>query len=268
MGNYGLTPPPSPAPEALKRPLRELAEQGYTVLPEVWHSEHRKLFGEVLHANQARQEQEAGGRKALTEIGEADTVRAPLSLDRRWLYTIEHEQVAELLKHTLGDYYILHLQNGLINQPSLTHNQSQWHRDLPYQNYVSSRPLAISALWCIDEFTEENGATHVVPGSHKVEFAESEDWLEANAKVLTAPAGSVIVFDSMLMHRAGQNRSEKVRRAVNHMYSIPLIKQQIDLPRLLGEDFPDNAAQRRLLGYDSQSPRDVAAFLNRKRARQ
>ena len=39
------------------------------------------------------------------------------------------------------------------------HHQSAFHRDLPYQHFTSSRPIAINALFCADEFTNENGAT-------------------------------------------------------------------------------------------------------------
>jgi len=44
--------------------------------------------------------------------------------------------------------FILNQQNG-INPPGETCNQSAWHRDLPYQHYVSSTPLTINALLCM-----------------------------------------------------------------------------------------------------------------------
>jgi hypothetical protein len=47
---------------------------------------------------------------------------------------------------------VLHLQNGIINMPNEEHHQSSWHRDLPYQNWTSSEPLACNVFYCLDNF--------------------------------------------------------------------------------------------------------------------
>ncbi len=70
-------------------------------------------------------------------------------------------------------------------------------------------------------------------------------------RTVNAPAGSVIVFDAMLYHRAGDNKSPKPRRAINHVFTIPILKQQIDLPRGLDGKFRDDPELARLFGYDS-----------------
>ena len=46
---------------------------------------------------------------------------------------------------------------------------------------------------------------------------------------VSAEPGSFIVFDSMVFHRAGENRSGRPRRAVNQVFSVPIIAQQISL---------------------------------------
>jgi len=87
---------------------------------------------------------------------------------------------------------VLNQQNGVINPPhSERYNQGAWHRDLPYQHFVSSRPLAINALFCLDQFTIENGATKVLPASHRQEAFPSDDFVQSQATPVTAPAGSL-----------------------------------------------------------------------------
>src|SRR3546814_9885258 len=60
-----------------------------------------------------------------------------------------------------------------------SYGQGLFHRDLPHQHFVSSRPLAINALFCIDAFLEANGATLVVPASHKEERFPSDGIVSA-----------------------------------------------------------------------------------------
>jgi ectoine hydroxylase-related dioxygenase (phytanoyl-CoA dioxygenase family) len=76
-----------------------------------------------------------------------------------------------------------------------------------------------------------------------------------------------VIFDAMLFHRTGTNVSGLPRRAVNHVWSLPIIKQQIVLPALLPEKFALDAKLSRLLGYESNPPSSVHEWLERRRAR-
>jgi ectoine hydroxylase-related dioxygenase (phytanoyl-CoA dioxygenase family) len=165
----------------------------------------------------------------------------------------------------LGDYHILNLQNGIINKPSKKHHQSSWHRDLPYQSWVCSRPLGLNALFCINDFTIETGGTYVLPHSHRFENFPSSEYVKNNEMPVIAPAGSVIIFDAMLYHRAGENTSLQIRRGINHLYTIPLIKQQISIPSALKETSITAPQEiRRLLGFDSVEPKSVLEWRKRR----
>ena len=157
-------------------------------------------------------------------------------------------------------------QNAIINRPVDAHYQFTWHRDLNYQHYVSSRPLAVSALYAIDDFTEETGGTWLIPASHKSEPFPSPAYVRRRARQIDAPAGSILLFDAMVYHRAGVNRSGRVRRSVNHIYSVPMIQQQISLPGMLGGKFSDDPFLRMFLGYDTETGRSVQEWRTRKLA--
>jgi hypothetical protein len=75
-----------------------------------------------------------------------------------------------------------------------------------------------------------------------------------------ASSGS-IPFRPLHRIRGGVNTTDRPRRAVNHVYSIPLLRQQIDLPEALGETFAADSKLRKLLGYDVRTPRSVAEYL-------
>lgn len=248
---------PNAMPDAIARYQEELDVLGYTVIEDALDTAQLEAWRQRIDAVYAVQEAEFGGREALTAIGEQDLCRAPLIYDEAFVQLASTPAVLELMRRVLGDWYILNLQNAIINRPDERHHQTAWHRDLPYQNWTSSRPLALGALFAIDPFTTETGGTIVLPHSHRHDTMPSENYLLQHAKQITASAGSVLIFDAMVFHRAGVNRSSKIRRGVNHLYTIPLLKQQYDFPAVLGEGFSEDPVIRRLLGYDSRVPKNA-----------
>ncbi|TYL84554.1 phytanoyl-CoA dioxygenase family protein [Bradyrhizobium cytisi] len=202
------------------------------------------------------------GADVLRSIDEHNTIRLPLARDPVFLELATNARVLEICSRLISGYAVLNQQNGIINPPNgKPYNQGAWHRDLPYQHFVASRPLAINALFCLDAFTLENGATMVLPASHRQEAFPSDHFVSTQALPVAAPAGSFIVLDCMVFHSGGVNTTVRPRRAVNHVYTIPLIRQQIDLPRALGDDFTSDSKLRRLLGYDVRQPESVAEYL-------
>lgn len=213
-------------------------------------------FDRALESNLARH-----GLELLKRLDENNTIRALLGIERAFLELAQNPIVLAICRRLMGEYIILHQQNGVINPANAHHyNQAAFHRDLPYQHFVSSRPLAVNALYCVDTFTEQNGGTCVLPASHKSEAFPSDAAVKALQKQISANAGSFIIIDSMLFHCGGVNYTDRPRRAVSHLYSVPILRPQIDLSTELGEEYSDNADVRRLLGYDVRTPPSVAEF--------
>ncbi len=244
----------------LEQRLEELTIIGYTIIEEVLTSQvletARLKLDEVY-----RQQEEDFGREYLARINELNLARCPLAYDEFFLQLATQEQVIEIVHKAIGGSYILlHLQNGIISMPDEEHHQSAWHRDLPYQEFVISKPLAVSALYCLDDFTAETGGTYVLPHTHRIERMPSAHYIEKHQTCVIAPAGSVILFDAMLYHRAGYNSSNRIRRAINNVYVTPLLKQQINLPDLLNGKYSDDPFLSKLLGYTSDAPTSVTEY--------
>lgn len=203
------------------------------------------------------------GEERLAEKSEQHTIRAMLvhgeSVFKR---LATNPRVLSLVSSLIRGKFQLNQQNGVINPPKQGYNQGKWHRDLPYQHFVSSTPLAINALYCVDDFTIDNGATVVLPASHKTEAFPSASFIDANSVQVTAKAGSFLVLDCMVYHKGNTNRTDHIRRAVNHVYTIPYIKQQISLPRLM----PANSLteiELQLFGYHCPEYSSIEEFLSR-----
>jgi hypothetical protein len=161
----------------------------------------------------------------------------------------------EYIHAYFGNHYILNSYGALDNLPNSTdaykHGQ-RFHRDV--RTYSGNFRLMLNMLVMVHDFTIENGATKLVPGSHKHEQRPEDILLEKHAVRATGTAGSIILFDSNLWHSAAPNTTQEARMALTLTFTRPFYKQQMDYPRLLGESFPVNEKMRQLLGYNSRVP--------------
>jgi ectoine hydroxylase-related dioxygenase (phytanoyl-CoA dioxygenase family) len=244
---------------------QRIREIGYTVLPGALTLGEAADLRMRLDRIMEQQVAEAGGAEALALLDDANIARCPLAHDSAFARLPLWPPLVALCRDLLGEHVLLLQQNGIIVPRHAAHSQAAYHRDLPYQEFVSSHPLAITALLCLDPFTAETGSTIVIPGSHRADAFPPERAADATAVV--AGAGDFVVFDAMLFHRAGENRAIARRRAVNHVVGRPFLAQQICLPTALQGRYADDAALARLLGYDTGPARSVADWRARRARR-
>ena len=101
----------------------------------------------------------------------------------------------------------------------------QWHRDLPYLPHTSTDLL--TCMLCLDDMTEENGATVICPGTHRITPEEvlDEDTdmpitkVPAHRVLATCPAGSAVLFHISVIHGGASNRSNSPRRNIISIWS-------------------------------------------------
>lgn len=248
------------SPTRLELVAEEVRERGYAVLEDACTPATVAMLSAAFERVRARYVS-THGEAALREMDEFYTIRALLAQgEHAFLDLAMNPDLLATLKLLIEGRFILNQQNGVINPPRETYNQGKWHRDLPYQHFVSSRPLAINALFCLDDFTAENGATYVLPASHKSEALGSDDYVRRNGIQISAKAGSFIVLDCMLFHSGGVNRTLAARRAINHVFTIPFFRQQIQLRSAL-DGAALSAEARDLLGFQYVEPTSVEAYL-------
>ena len=246
----------------LDRCLEELSIVGFTVLENVIQEPELATLRAKLDLAYQVQQLEVGPEFTLEDVQEENQVRAPLCYDDHFLDIAKHERV--ILKRTLGNYFLIHLQIGIINMPAVQNRQSVWHRDLLYQDFVISRPLSVSAMLCVDDFSVATGGTKVVPFTHRVERTPSKEFIEKNAVTIQAKAGSIFLMDSMLIHEAGYNSSGSIRRGLNTIYASGLLKQQISFQSQMKGKHKEDPFLNMLLGYDAEASDSVYAWRKRR----
>jgi ectoine hydroxylase-related dioxygenase (phytanoyl-CoA dioxygenase family) len=167
----------------------------------------------------------------------------------------EHPAILEIVDARLLPNPLLSTFQSIRLHPGET--AQAWHTDDAF--YQLPRPrdrsFAISVIWAIEDFTDDNGATEVIPGSHRW-GSEHPDARAHEVVRATMPAGSAIVFDGATWHRGGANLSQKTRLAISPQYCQPYLRPQESQLLVV----PPDAARactprmRSMLGYSIHPP--------------
>lgn len=141
---------------------------------------------------------------------------------------IWHEPLLDVLETLFGSGEFAFHNYKCIVKAARVSSRFCWHRDLPYLQH--SGPNLITAMLCLDDMTEENGATVVLPGTHRVPHDAvgpgdtdiPETRLPDGPRVtVCCPAGSAVLFHVNIVHGGGANRSGGPRRNLISIWSGP-----------------------------------------------
>jgi ectoine hydroxylase-related dioxygenase (phytanoyl-CoA dioxygenase family) len=145
--------------------------------------------------------------------------------------------VVACIAHVLGDFKLSSL-NFRAALPG--HGLQPLH--------IDGRPVTGTAgyqvcnsIWLLDDFTADNGATRVVPGSHTSGAAPADAMSDVRAArpgevLLLAPAGTVVVFNSHLWHGGTVNRSAAPRRALHSYFTRRGNAQQLNQGKYIRQE--------------------------------
>lgn len=186
--------------------------------------------------------------------GTDGTVHHLPCMEASFLELLEQNPCGEELHRFFGGPYVLNTFGGVINLPQDVAYVGKVHRDL--RTFCGDLHLMAQLLVMLDDFTEENGATYFLSGSHRQnERPDDQDFFERASRAV-GKAGSIVMFDSNLWHAAGRNRTDRSRRGLTLAFTKPFMKPQFDYPRALGYDRRDSLSEtlRQLLGYNARVP--------------
>ena len=111
-------------------------------------------------------------------------------------------------------------------------------------------PIVCNTMWALTDFTAENGATRIVPGTHR--SPDLPDYFgQYDAKPAVMPKGSVMVYNGSMWHGGGANRTGARRIGVAMNYCAGYIRQQenqqLGIPREVAAQFAPRLQE--LVGY-------------------
>ncbi len=261
---------------------RNLDEFGFCLLEDA-------LETEQLSAVRQRLIEQASAEQALTI-----NYKNPGHLDNQWInmlvnkgvefeQLILHPMANQLIAYLLGDDYLLSCCDAQIKHPGsdfMPLHTDQWWMPPPgpargeHVRPASMRrsdgdalsignasdsiapPVVANVMWMITDFTEDNGATLVVPGSHRSARQPDQSVphrIETVAGV--GPAGTALIFDGRLWHAAGRNTTNVTRYGITSTFCGPQFRQLENYTRGLRPEVFERASPLLLsrLGFNAWS---------------
>jgi ectoine hydroxylase-related dioxygenase (phytanoyl-CoA dioxygenase family) len=142
--------------------------------------------------------------------------------------------------------------------------KQQLHNDSGFPN--APWPLVAVVLYCLEDFREENGATRVVPKSHRFPTFPENNKNYDDEIVLEAPRGSAIIFNGSLWHGSGKNSTNQSRWGMLYSYARWFCKPSFNFNQNMPEEFYHRMTdtQRELFGYKFNPPRDEFERISRR----
>jgi len=166
---------------------------------------------------------------------------------------IAHPTVLDVVDRVLWPNkttFQLHLTQSIAigpDSPAQFLHRDHWCFDFfPFPRDVD---VEVSTIWALTDFTEENGATRVVPDSHRT--ADDVRYQPEDTLPAEMPRGSVVMYLGSTVHGGGANRSDQVRIGINVDYVLGWLRQEENqyLTYHLDEVRAMPERLQRLLGY-------------------
>lgn len=161
-------------------------------------------------------------------------------------------RVISLAQHFLGPYtenITIHLTQATTINPGESGQQLHRDREAWGANIPAQIEPQFNTLWAITDFTEENGATNIAPGSHRWDWNRKANSDEITQAVM--PRGSVLLYTGTVLHGGGANRSPEPRVGLNLTYCLAWLRQQenqyLSCPPHIAKDLDEELQE--LLGY-------------------
>lgn len=244
--------------------IAAIERDGYTViegfLPAPVLAEVRRVLALYLDTNAGRNDFEGLRTERIYTLVARARVFWDIVLD---------ERVLALCSRFLLPNFLLTASQAIRIQPGET--PQPIHSDDAFHLLARPRPMiSLSTIVAVDEFTADNGATTVIPGSHlwneeqvsgQFSFEPSRDGeasaaLEQQAIPALMPAGACLVFAGTLLHGGGRNTSSAARTAFSNQYCQPWARPQenffLGVPVEVARQMPERL--QALLGYSIHPP--------------
>jgi ectoine hydroxylase-related dioxygenase (phytanoyl-CoA dioxygenase family) len=227
--------------------LKQIAEKGYVVIEDVLsESELEKIKSEIHPLlNES-------GRNAF-EGYKTQRLYAVLTKTRALDRLVDHPRILAILDAMFMPNYLLS-QLQVINLLPGEKGQPLHYDDGFYPIPRPREALGAATIWAIDDFTKTNGATVIVPNSHKWGDDKKPEANEAMSAVMKA--GSVLFYPGTLWHGGGANRSDGNRLAITCQYCEPWLRTQenyfLGTPLEVVAEVTEDI--RRMLGFSIHPP--------------
>lgn len=199
---------------------------------------------------------DAYGDEYQTDFNGYDTLRlgCVLAISRASAELIAHPRVMEVADAVLLPFcenVQLGSTEAIEIHPGETAKELHRDEDDLYPVISTDLEYQVSAMWALDDFTVENGATRLQLNSHRHNRGCEID--EAAIVQAVMPSGSVLFYQGSAIHGGGANLSQGPRQGLINTYALGWLRQEenqyLAVPREIADSYPEHV--RRLMGYQA-----------------
>ncbi len=259
--------------------LDRLDADGFTILEALLPARDLQTYRDALEPQFARR---AFGRNVF-EGRKTERIYTLPAVHPVFADLAAHPLVMALCDALLAPNYLLTAAQAIRIHPG--EDAQPLHFDDSFYPFPRPRaPISLATICAVDDFTAENGATEVIPGSHRwgdvaprgvvgadhfaqrttygrtsdsaLRLGGAGDVVDATPQPVCMRAGSVVLFVGTLWHRGGANRSQAPRLALTYQYCEPWARQQENFTLAIAPDVARAMPERvqELLGYSIHPP--------------
>jgi hypothetical protein len=230
--------------------LATLEQDGYAIVPEVLSTDQVATIREAV----APLFRHHVGRNAF-EGFRTRRLYSPLDDTDALDGIVEHPTALGVIDRILDPNYLLSQLQVIDILPG--EDAQLLHTDDGFYSWPRPRPpLGVATIIAIDDFTEDNGATRLIPGSHKWDQRLPSEREEAGAVPAVMPAGSMLIFLGTTWHGGGANHTSRSRMCVTAQYCAPTCRPQESFLLSVSRTRVARSSEhlQRLLGYSIAPP--------------
>lgn len=214
-----------------------IRSQGWAVIPAVIPADRVEMVRERVLAAVDRYRHTRKGAPA--QIG---AVSGLINYEQAFAPYLADGRLLALGESLLGRNLRISYTSSIVNYPG--NERGPWHADWPFNQHNAGHVRApypdvvfhLTSLWMLSPFTESNGGTRIVPGSHKRSNNPSghtveQEWADQAEEIcVTGEAGSVLLMDSRLWHATSGNRTSEPRVGLAVRYAPWWLNLQVLRP--------------------------------------
>jgi len=264
--------PRAPITEAIKASAECFERDGFVIFENVLTEQNLDVLRGALEPYMA---DNITGRNDFEGV-KSNRVYALMAKGKEFAELALHPLALEYAEAELGKSCLLSAMLAIRLHPG--ESVQPWHTDDGHIEIPFPRPAyGISTFWALDDTTDVNGATEILPGSHlwatpydqmqgsigdevlstkSVVNNQVDPGAHPNAVKALLPAGSLIISKGTLWHRGGANKSDRPRTIITPQYcsgwARQLENQLLAVPRDIAKTLPSRAQE--LLGYSIHPP--------------
>jgi ectoine hydroxylase-related dioxygenase (phytanoyl-CoA dioxygenase family) len=251
--------------------LFELRTRGYSLVEGVLGVSETDALRAAIDRLMAEDDQRFGASRLLA-AGQRGALRNLAGRGREFEHALGLPVIHQLATRLLGHGYRLHSYDALVLMPDEGRFPWDFHTDLdPLRGvaFPASLTPGLNCLLAVDAVTAANGATWVVPASHRATVSSPDVGLLAElAEQPELAVGDVLLFDARIWHCAGHNTSGNRRRLIKIEFVQPWLQTQMDYPRAVSREVQArlSACARSAIGDPVPvSPQDILLEAERRR---